>query len=121
MPRKKATAVAAPDGAAIRVSIEPGDGTATFYINHAEIGSTLHDFTLLCAKIPAKLPHSEFSAAQATGALTLEAQVQIVFPPSFIVGLIRALTTQKEAFEKQHGVTLVEPLSGAKKVKRYEH
>jgi hypothetical protein len=44
-----------------------------------------------------------------TGVLGWPAEITINFPPTLIAGLIRALTAQKEAYEKETNIQLKEP------------
>jgi hypothetical protein len=92
-----------------RIIMEPNDGMATYYVNYAEAASTLSDFALLCGQIPPKLNSIRLKEAQASGAVTIDAAVQIVFPVGMIPGLIDALMKQKEIFEKLTGVKIQEP------------
>lgn len=107
---KKATPI--PSGAptaTVRVTVYPSEGTATFYANHAEITATQHDFTLLFTQVPAKPGAEDFESARLTGELRVPASVQLTIPTSLMAGLVRALTMQKELYEKQYGVKLSEP------------
>ena len=93
------------------VTIIPGDAP-TFYVNHLEIGHTANDFSALAVRIPAKWPPDRIAEAKETGAIAVEADVQLVFPPTVINGLIRALTTQKQKFEEDTGALLPDAKSG---------
>jgi hypothetical protein len=93
----------------IRLSLatQVGKETFTYYANHAEIASTPHEFALLSARMPAKLPPENLEEA-ISGNLTLTSDVQILIPATLIPGLIRALNTQKTAHEQRYG-TIHEP------------
>jgi hypothetical protein len=92
-----------PQTATVKISLQASDATANFYVNNAEVGHTPHDFTLACAKLRSKLSPSEFAAATESGQLTVEALVQITFPPTLMPGLLKALTTQRDLYEKRFG------------------
>jgi hypothetical protein len=89
------------------VTTQLGDETFTYYANYAEITHMPHDFALLFAGLPSKLPPDQMEEARA-GNLTLTCDVQILIPTTLIDGLIRALTTQKAAYEQRYG-TIHEP------------
>jgi hypothetical protein len=86
-----------------RASLVTTDGTATFYVNNVEIGHSAYDFSVTCAKLPVKFPPAEMARIAETGEAVLEAVVQILLPTSLIPGLIKALTIQKEMYERQFG------------------
>jgi hypothetical protein len=79
------------------------DTTPNYYVNNVEVGQTPFDFTITCAKIPTKLRADVLEEVQRSGTLALDATVQITLPPPVIPGLIRALTIQKEMYEKAVG------------------
>jgi hypothetical protein len=85
------------------ISTQVADDTFTYYANHAEISCTAHEFAILFARIPAKLPPDKLEEARA-GALSIDCDVQILISPTLISGLIRALITQKETYEKRFGI-----------------
>ena len=96
------------DGLSVRIVIDVRDDTPHYYINHAEINSTQHEFTLSAGRIPAKFSPDQLQRAKETATIIIPADIQILIPPSLIPGLIRALSTQKDLYERTHGVTLVE-------------
>jgi hypothetical protein len=74
-----------------------------------EAANTANDFSLLCVRMPAKLSDERKSQILATKELHVEPDVVITFPTSLVPSLIRALTTQKENYEKAIGATIQEP------------
>lgn len=96
---------AAPPGAVanVRVIVDAPDGSEPYYVNHIEVGATKFDFSLLCARIPTKPSAESFAQAAASGELHIPATVQVVIPASLVGGLVRALTIQKEQYEKING------------------
>jgi hypothetical protein len=91
-----------------RISIDVPEGTPGYYSNYIEIGHTKWDFSLIASRLPAKPSSAKIVEMQASGILNIPADVTISFPPHLMPGLIRALTTQKETFEKTTGIQLKE-------------
>jgi hypothetical protein len=91
-----------------RLIAEVPEGTPQFYANVIEISNTPWDFSMIFATMPAKLNPFKMEEIQATGTIRLQAQLTVNFPPTILAGLIRALTTQKELYEKSMGTELVE-------------
>jgi len=110
-----AEAAAQPEQLTATAALQMSDSTAVFYVNNVEVGHTAYDFSLTCAKIPAKFSQMELDRIRATSQVELEAVVQIVVPVSLVPGLIRALTVQKEVFEQAYGQIYDVSLSGKAK------
>lgn len=107
-PPKTNGKAAVPAVLAVRIAVDIPDGTPAHYANFIEISHTKWDFSLIGARLPAKHSAAQFAEMQATGILSLPADVTINFPPTLMAGLIRALTTQKEAYEKENKTELKE-------------
>jgi hypothetical protein len=90
-----------PTAVQVKVGLEVPDGTPSYYLNYIEINHSKWDFCLIGAKLPAKYSAAKIAEMQAGGVLALPAEVTINFPSTLIVGLIRALTIQKELYEKE--------------------
>jgi hypothetical protein len=90
------------------IRLEPLENAATFYVNHIEVGSSAHDFSLICGRLPGKLSLDQFEEVKGSGALVVEPEVQVVIPATLVIGLIKALTAQKDNYEKTYGVALKE-------------
>ena len=108
---------------AVRIVGEVPEGTPAYYANFIEISHTKWDFSLIASRFPAKFGGAKLAEARATGILPVYAEVTINFPPTLMVGLIRALTTQKESFEKETNTELKESSEessskGQKRVRR---
>jgi hypothetical protein len=87
----------------VKVSLRSNESTALFYVNNVEVGHTLHDFSVTCAKIPVKFRAEDIELAKEGRELELEALVQLTLPATLVPGLINALTVQKELYEKYFG------------------
>src|SRR3954453_17254337 len=107
--RTRGQTAATPDGpesqprtTEIRISTQIGDETFTYYANHAEVACIPQEFAILFARIPAKLPPDKIDEVKA-GKLSLTCDAQILIPTTMIDGLIRALVSQKAAYEQRYG------------------
>jgi hypothetical protein len=91
-------------------------GAKPTYTNFVEVVQTAHDFTMTGAQMPVKLSEEQLMVAGEGKRLPIEADFQITFPVSLLVGLIDALMLQKEAYEKVNNLTLkdVRPPAGKK-------
>jgi hypothetical protein len=74
-----------------------------------EVANTVLDFSLLCARLPPKISDEKRKIAADAKELRVEPEVVITFPTPMVIGLIRALTVQKEAYEKMIGSKIEEP------------
>jgi hypothetical protein len=98
------------------VRLEPMENVPVYYVNFIEVGNSPQDFSLLCARLPSKLTASKIAEAKELGALLLEPEVQIIIPTTLVPGLIRALTAQKENYEKLFATEIKEV--GAPQIKQ---
>jgi hypothetical protein len=103
--RRSAAAAGAGDNDALAIgfSTQISPETPTYYFNYAEIASLPHDFALLFARVPAKLPPDRFEEVRAAGRMVLDCELQVLISPTLIPGLIRALTVQRERYEQLWG------------------
>jgi hypothetical protein len=100
---------APPESLGVRaVVVEVPEGTPSVYANFMEVSNTPWDFSLILAKLPPKPNPSKIEEIKASGLLQLTAEITINFPPTLMAGLIRALTAQKELYEKMTGTVLTE-------------
>jgi hypothetical protein len=104
MARKKRARAAAiePERVPVRVLVDAVDESAVYYANYVECSFAPHECLLSFARVPAKLSVARTEEAKG-GTLRLEPLVQIIVPPTLMPGLIRALTTTKEGYEKIMG------------------
>jgi hypothetical protein len=93
---------------AVKAQIEVPEGTPAFYTNFVEVSNSPWDFSLIFARLPAKPNLSKYEEIKASGVLPITAEITINFPPTLMAGLIRALNTQKEIYEKMTGTELTE-------------
>jgi hypothetical protein len=106
--KKSPTVTASPTLTTVtmKVAVISRPETPTYYVNHAEIGFTPHEFTVMVARIPPKLAPEAIEVVTKQGTLTLDAELQLVIPPTLVPGLIRALTISKEQYEKVTGIAI---------------
>lgn len=105
--RKAAKQSGAPDERAqpvtVRVQLLHDPDAPMIYSNFFEVSHSPHDFLLLLARVPGKLPAGSEPNKDGVTELPIEAQAQIVIPPTVIPGLIKALQSQQRLFEELHG------------------
>ncbi len=101
--KKKSRKSAKPAVLGTKVVIEPSEDTPSYYVNYAEVIHSRHEFGLYVAQLPTKLSTEDLEAARASGELHVEPALQLVVPPTLILGLIGALETQKNLYEKDFG------------------
>jgi hypothetical protein len=97
-----------PTSVQLRIMIDVPDGTPSYYSNWIEVSHTKWDFCLTAAKMPARQNQTKMDQIVETKTLTLDADVQIIIPPTLLPGLIRALTSQKKTFEREMNIELKE-------------
>jgi hypothetical protein len=87
----------------LKVILDPTDDTPSYYANYAEATFAPHECALYFARVPTKLGVDRTDEARAAGTLRIDPSMQIVFGPTLLPGLIRALTTIKGAYETTFG------------------
>lgn len=90
------------------VRLEPLESASVYYINFIEVANSPQDFSLICGRLPVKLSQSKIEEVKTVGALVIEPEVQLIIPTALVPGLIRALTVQKEMYEKLYGIQIKE-------------
>jgi hypothetical protein len=90
------------------VRLEPIESAAVFYVNYIEVGNSPQDFSLWCGRMPSKLTPAKIEEIESIGALVIEPDVQLIIPTTLVPGLIKALITAKENYEKLFRVQLEE-------------
>ena len=109
MARGKTAAKATPPKAtkeeklSIRFVVDDDDEVASIYVNFAEIAHSRHELTAFFAQLPGKLGPDTIATARETGELHVKPTVKLTLPPTLARGLIRALSSQIDAYEKQYG------------------
>ena len=99
----KAGGKPATGGVKVRIALQPSADAQAFYANFLEVAHGPHDLTIYGVRIPAKLNLADKDAATTTGELQLEPEFQIVISPTLAPGLIRALQSQVDQWEKEFG------------------
>lgn len=102
MAQKKASKAADSKSVTMRIVLEAGDDTPTFYANYAEVAFSQHDCVVMVARAPAKLNSAMIEQAK-SGVLHLEPSAQIIVPHSLVPALIKAFATARDLYEKQIG------------------
>jgi hypothetical protein len=92
----------------VRIGLEPTDNVSVYYANYIEVANSIHDFSLFCSRVPAKLTTEKIEEINNIDELVLEPEVQIIIPTTLVPGLIRALTTQRENYERALNVKIDE-------------
>jgi hypothetical protein len=93
----------------VRIAVNVTKETPVYYINFVEVSNTPHEFSVTCARIPSKPTQSMVDEATNTGAITLNSDVQLVFPVGMLPGLVKALQTRREMYEKLFNITIKTP------------
>ncbi len=86
-----------------RLVVDTREEILTYYINYIEVICAEHNFSLYSLQVPGKFSAEELAVAQETGVLNLEPAFQMILPPTIVRGLIKALESQLELYEKQFG------------------
>ena len=90
----------APDEVEISGAILLGvDDTQEYYANHVEVGHSIHEFQLTCARIPGRLSEEHKKFVRDNRKLPAEALLRVSIPPTLIDDLIKVLVIQKEKFK----------------------
>ena len=87
----------------VKVVLNVSDGVPSYYVNHAEVSQTRHDFSIHFAQVPSKFSSDTIALIKETHVLPLEPMLQVTIPPTLIPGLIKALNRQRETYEEAHG------------------
>jgi len=82
----------------ITSALTPPKGTKPTYANFIEVVQTAHAFTLAGAQLPVKLSQEQIRAVSEGQAVLIEAEFQITFAVSILIGLIDALMSQKVTY-----------------------
>lgn len=90
----------------VRIAISVNEETPVYYVNFAELSNTPNDFSLTCVRVPSKPTKFMAEEAKNTGTMTLNSNVQLVFPVGMLHGLIKALQTGREIYEKSLNSTI---------------
>jgi len=93
----------APPAVNVRILVDMPDGVASYYVNHAEIAHSRHEFSIVVAKTPTKVSASRLEEAVKTGVIKVEPVLQLVIPVTMMPGLIKACTAQREKYEAAYG------------------
>lgn len=93
----------APTSIAARVTLEVGSDVPSYYVNYADLAQSTHEFTLTVAKVATRLGAQAVKDLQVTGEMRVDALLQLVMPPTLLPSLIKAMTVQRDLYEKTYG------------------
>lgn len=103
---KKTTSVKAKT-AATSAMVKPQFSTPSdlpnYYVNHIEINVSKYEFALTAGRLPARMTDEQKQDIEENMRLLVEPTLQLLIPPNLINGLIKALNTQKDMYEKHFG------------------
>jgi hypothetical protein len=102
LPRAK-PAPKRPAPKSILIRVEPDEDTPTYYVNHLEVGHSLHEFALNATRAPTVLSKNRRADAQESGELVVSPELQLIFSPLCAKALAGVLETQIAAYEKRFG------------------
>ena len=91
-----------PERVQVKVAVDATEGES-LYVNHAEIMHGRHEIIVIWAQVLSKISQAQLEVVQSTGELRVQPSVQLIFPPTLLPPLIRALIAEKENYEKEHG------------------
>ena len=92
-----------PDSILIDIQPDPKPDTPSYYINYAAVAHTEYDFLVSVLRAPAQLTPEQTELAKKGSAVPVEPILQLIIPPRLVDGLIKALSIQKEKYEREHG------------------
>ena len=92
-----------PRTVSVNIGLDVTDDTPIFYANHFEVGHSNNEFMLNIARFPPKPSSEQMKRAAETGALIIEPEMQVLFPPRIALALLEALKVQIASYEKNIG------------------
>ena len=92
-----------PNRITIKIESDPKPDTPSYYINYAAVAHSEYEFLLSVLRIPDKLSPEQTELAKKGSPVLLEPILQLIIPPRLIDGLIKALSIQKEKYERENG------------------
>lgn len=88
---------------AVKMAMDLPDDASTYYINHAELGHTKHEFSLTVGRFPPKVTPMVAQIARETGEFKVTPALQVLFPPTLLPDLMRIFADQREKYEAKFG------------------
>lgn len=83
----------------VKPVLDVPDDVSSYYVNHAEVGHSMHEFSIAFGRLPVKLSPAQRQAVTQTAELHIDAIVQVIIPLTLMDPLIEALTTQRKKYE----------------------
>jgi hypothetical protein len=101
-----ASEVPAPKAVALRPAVEVTEDTPKYYVNHMEVTSSMHEFSLTFARVPSKLSQGQWEKIESSQSIMISADLQLLIPPTLINTMLQAISQQKDTYERQFGLKL---------------
>jgi hypothetical protein len=73
------------------------------YANHFEVSQSIHEFSIVAARAPSRVSTDMIELLRGGNPVPINAQVQLLIPPTVVPRLIVALQRQVEKYVEQHG------------------
>lgn len=88
---------------AVKVQIDPTPDAPVYYANYLEVGHSHHEFSISFARVPIKFSADRLVEIKKGMVINLASEGQVLFSPTVIPGLIRALEIQRKLYETNFG------------------
>jgi len=89
--------------ASLAIAVDVNEETPVHYVNYAEVGHSAYEFSISVTRVPTKVDPQVLADAKKAGILRLDAVLQLLIPTKVVPGLIEALRTQLEVYERNFG------------------
>jgi hypothetical protein len=105
MPQNISRKKQANDGKRVAVKIKPDPkaDTPSYYINYAAVMHSEYDFSIAVMRMPTQLTPEQTEMAKKRNTVLVEPILELIVAPRLVDGLIRALSIEKEKYEREHG------------------
>lgn len=87
----------------VKIQVVHSETVSSIYANYVEVAHSEYEFSLSMCKLPTKLRPQQLLDVQAGQPLIIEPTVVVEIPTGLVKGLIQALETQVDHYEKKYG------------------
>jgi hypothetical protein len=87
----------------VKIQVVHPETVSPIYANYVEVAHSEYEFSLSMCKLPTKLRPQQLLDVQAGQPLIIEPTVVVELPTRLVKGLIQALETQVDHYEKKYG------------------